>query len=427
VPAGDAEGALAAEPAAGELGAILASLRGLDPGGVREIARGIAGTGGAAASAGEVLRRQTSSLEAGWQGEGARAFTDWSRAFAAAGTRTDDRARALAGTLDEVAVTLEGLRAEVGTQVEAALSAAGTARARAAEPLAPGAAPPPPGTADRMAADAVAGPTAAARAAVGRAETALRGLAERITGTVRDTTAFGVLPAVGDGQTTPTGAPRPWEARPPGGADPGPAADAPAADAPAAEPKAVTGGGAGGATSHGTAHGGSSGHGGGHGGGGGDSGGDAPGDGDLIGPGGDGAGGDGAGGAGGDAAPPSGAPSGQLGDWIGEAMRILAANGTDPSLMNAADIALIIQHESGGDPGAINDSDANAARGIPSQGLMQTIGPTFQAFKLAGHDDITDPVDNIIAGVRYAVERYGSTSQVPGVASIAQGAQYEPY
>ena len=46
---------------------------------------------------------------------------------------------------------------------------------------------------------------------------------------------------------------------------------------------------------------------------------------------------------------------------------------------------------------------------------------------LSGHDDITDPIDNIIAGVRYSIERYGSTSQVPGVESVAQGLGYRPY
>jgi SLT domain-containing protein len=75
----------------------------------------------------------------------------------------------------------------------------------------------------------------------------------------------------------------------------------------------------------------------------------------------------------------------------------------------------------------VNDDDVNAARGTPSQGLMQTIGPTFEAHKLPGHDDIRDPVDNIIAGVRYAIDRYGSVSRVPGVLAVARGDPYVGY
>ena len=91
------------------------------------------------------------------------------------------------------------------------------------------------------------------------------------------------------------------------------------------------------------------------------------------------------------------------------------------------DIAMIIQHESGGNPNAQNNWDSNAAKGTPSIGLMQTIGPTFNSYKLAGHDNIRDPVDNIIAGVRYAIARYGSVSNVPGVKAVHNGGRYVGY
>ena len=45
----------------------------------------------------------------------------------------------------------------------------------------------------------------------------------------------------------------------------------------------------------------------------------------------------------------------------------------------------------------------------------------------AGHDDIRDPIDNIIAGVRYAIARYGSVSSVPGVVALAHGHHYVGY
>lgn len=120
-------------------------------------------------------------------------------------------------------------------------------------------------------------------------------------------------------------------------------------------------------------------------------------------------------------------PPGDVGDWIRQAMAILQAHGVPVDRMDPAAIATIIERESGGDPNAVNDWDSNAAEGTPSQGLMQTIGPTFEAHKLPGHDDIRDPVDNIIAGVRYAIERYGSVSQVPGVQAEARGEAYVGY
>ena len=124
---------------------------------------------------------------------------------------------------------------------------------------------------------------------------------------------------------------------------------------------------------------------------------------------------------------PTGGPQGQVGDWIREAMAVLQAEGVPLDKMNPDDIATIIDHESGGDPEATNNWDSNADKGTPSQGLMQTIGPTFDAHKLPGHGEITDPIDNIIAGVRYAIDRYGSVSQVPGVEALARGDAYVGY
>jgi LysM repeat protein len=120
-------------------------------------------------------------------------------------------------------------------------------------------------------------------------------------------------------------------------------------------------------------------------------------------------------------------PPGQVGDWIKQAMDILKANGVPADKMNPQDIAKIIQHESSGNPNAINNWDSNAQKGTPSIGLMQTIQPTFDAHKLPGHDNIRNPVDNIIAGVRYAIERYGSVSNVPGIKGLNGGSGYVGY
>ncbi|MEV0297672.1 transglycosylase SLT domain-containing protein [Nocardia sp. NPDC050710] len=125
--------------------------------------------------------------------------------------------------------------------------------------------------------------------------------------------------------------------------------------------------------------------------------------------------------------PPRTRPSGQQAQWIDEALQVLRQNGYDTSRIDPADIAAIIQHESSGNPHAINLWDSNAAAGIPSKGLMQTIDPTFNSYSLPGHRDIWNPVDNIIAGVRYAIDRYGSVSDVPGIRQMRGGGSYVGY
>jgi SLT domain-containing protein len=111
-------------------------------------------------------------------------------------------------------------------------------------------------------------------------------------------------------------------------------------------------------------------------------------------------------------------------DWIQQALSILRANGVDTSQINPADLLTIIEHEFSGNPDAIDDWDSNALAGHPPMGLMQTTDSTFNAYKLPGHDDIVNPVDNIIAGVRYALARYGSISAVPGVQTVHDGGSY---
>ena len=117
----------------------------------------------------------------------------------------------------------------------------------------------------------------------------------------------------------------------------------------------------------------------------------------------------------------------QVQNWINQAFRALEAAGVPASELNEAGVLLIIEHESSGNPNAINNWDSNAKAGDPSRGLMQVIGTTFNAYKLPGHGNIYDPVDNIIAGVRYAIARYGSIQHVPGVESVDHGGKYVGY
>jgi soluble lytic murein transglycosylase-like protein len=117
----------------------------------------------------------------------------------------------------------------------------------------------------------------------------------------------------------------------------------------------------------------------------------------------------------------------QLQAWVAQARQILIDQGVDPSLMNENQMIALIQHESSGNPHAINLWDSNATAGHPSKGLMQTIDSTFSEHHLPGHDNIYSPVDNILAGTRYAIERYGSISDVPGVRNLENGRGYVGY
>ena len=101
-------------------------------------------------------------------------------------------------------------------------------------------------------------------------------------------------------------------------------------------------------------------------------------------------------------------PSQGVEQWRGLATKALQITNqfTAPNLT-----ALLtqMQHESSGNPRAINLWDSNAKKGTPSKGLMQVIDPTFRAYALAPHNkDIWDPLSNMIAAIRYTVSHYGS-------------------
>jgi peptidoglycan DL-endopeptidase CwlO len=88
---------------------------------------------------------------------------------------------------------------------------------------------------------------------------------------------------------------------------------------------------------------------------------------------------------------------------------------------------IVVEHESGANPHAYNDWDSNAAAGHPSEGIAQVIGPTFRAYALPGHHHIWNPVDNMIAAFRYAISRYGSMNNIPGVVNVRHGGSYVGY
>lgn len=93
--------------------------------------------------------------------------------------------------------------------------------------------------------------------------------------------------------------------------------------------------------------------------------------------------------------------------WIAEAVRLTGVpTSWIPGLLTIA------RRESGFDPTAINLWDSNAAKGQPSQGLMQTIPATFMRYALPGLGQILNPVHNAVAAIRYILARYGDISNV---------------
>ncbi|MGE9133984.1 transglycosylase SLT domain-containing protein, partial [Lacticaseibacillus paracasei] len=111
--------------------------------------------------------------------------------------------------------------------------------------------------------------------------------------------------------------------------------------------------------------------------------------------------------------------------WKPYVIQALKANGFDASAYQVAAWLRVIQRESNGNPRAINLWDSNAKAGIPSMGLVQTIGPTFNAFKFPGHNDVYNGYDDLLAGIHYMKSIYGSGSsafaRVSGPEGYANG------
>ena len=113
--------------------------------------------------------------------------------------------------------------------------------------------------------------------------------------------------------------------------------------------------------------------------------------------------------------------------WICSAEHALEEHGVSRGRLSTSAAYIVVQHESGANPRAYNGWDSNAAAGHPSEGIAQVIGPTFHAYALPGHHDIWNPVDNMIAAFRYAISRYGSMNNIPGVVAVRQGGSYMGY
>lgn len=96
----------------------------------------------------------------------------------------------------------------------------------------------------------------------------------------------------------------------------------------------------------------------------------------------------------------SSAPTPEVMAAIRQAMRIV---GVPDSWLGP--LLTLISRESSFNPNAYNGI-------LGASGLMQTIPSTFAAYALPGYGGIFDPLANVIAGLRYILDRYGSIFNV---------------
>ncbi|WP_281828893.1 tape measure protein, partial [Lactobacillus amylolyticus] len=97
--------------------------------------------------------------------------------------------------------------------------------------------------------------------------------------------------------------------------------------------------------------------------------------------------------------------------WKDDVIKALKANGLSTSSDMVNKVLRQISTESGGNPKAVQGgyTDVNTLSGDLAKGLMQTISATFNAYKFPGHGNIFNGYDNLLAALKYAKARYGSS------------------
>ncbi|MFD9705018.1 transglycosylase SLT domain-containing protein [Lentzea sp. NPDC059081] len=380
---------VSALPGGAELAALADKIETAQPQAVRDIASRWKQAAGKCGDQTNVLQKSVTQLDGAWEGKSADGFVAYMGTVTKCGTSMADALNGAATDLEAAATALDTAKTSMSRTCETLLS-----RARQTRQQLHGQ---PQEDVDSVIRSYVAEAVSDASPVIAQAESAVSSAAGSLKGrpgalapkfsTLEDPNTQSFVPAPGK--------PIEWAPTPPPDDSTKQSAVADTKPQPTATPASGDHGGGGGGASGG----------GGGGGGGGDMGGLGP-----------------------SGGPPSGSPPpGNVEEWIREAIKILQANGIPVTDENIDEIWKIIEKESSGNPHAINLWDSNAQAGTPSKGLMQCIDSTFNAHKLPGHDDIWNPVDNIIAGVRYTFSRYGGFEGHPGLKAMAQGGGYQGY
>jgi SLT domain-containing protein len=119
-------------------------------------------------------------------------------------------------------------------------------------------------------------------------------------------------------------------------------------------------------------------------------------------------------GLGGGGSPSQTSPSANVGSWIQQAMRIAGVAGNTWY----QGLSQLIAHESGGNPNAVNPLGVNygGGHGIEhAMGLTQMMPTTFAAYAMPGMTNIMNPINNLVASIRYITSAFGSITNIPGL------------
>lgn len=96
--------------------------------------------------------------------------------------------------------------------------------------------------------------------------------------------------------------------------------------------------------------------------------------------------------------------------WEQSVVRALKKNGFAATPFQVSSWMKVIQRESNGNPGAVNNWDSNARAGWPTKGLVQTRQDTFDTNAFPGHTNVFNGYDDLLAGIHYAAKKYGRGS-----------------